>query len=452
MLLSSNLLNGQSVYQGFETNSCSPADAFYTGCFSDWFCVSGSPDVISNYGAPYAGSRYAHMYSSYSGFNCMSSPNRGESMAINYNFQAGKTYKIKYALRWREGGYCTSLETKFILTNNRNNQTGGNNGCSAGEILPPITSNDEVIVTHSMVGHQSNWKTYSQTFTPTSNCNQLWIRPETKRHPNCAITTQRTNHLYLDAFEIHDCSVSNLTTNFSIWATADQSGNVTVHTSADPNSVPVYHWWDIFYAPNGSTNSDSQVPGNPVQCCNSSTSSFSNNLHVNKWYYIKHGVWNECNQWTEVRKRFRINIQISEGNFGKPTYQIDVEDVDFEHSDEYFSSMNEMVSKFSPEEIKLRNQSEFKFNSEPQVNSISNYPSPFSTKTVIEFDLKKEQTVSLYVYDITGRLVSVLLENETKLAGKNQVVFDGSNMREGIYLYTLKSGDFKETKKMILKK
>ena len=141
---------------------------------------------------------------------------------------------------------------------------------------------------------------------------------------------------------------------------------------------------------------------------------------------------------------------------GKQGYVVEVEDVDFEPTEAYLASMEEMIAKLSPEEIDLHNQEKLNFLTEipkeSPLNSISNYPNPFNTTTTIEFNLVKDQDISLHIYDLTGRLISVLLENETRLSGQNQVVFDGSNLTEGVYFYTIQSDGFTETKKMVLRK
>jgi hypothetical protein len=57
----------------------------------------------------------------------------------------------------------------------------------------------------------------------------------------------------------------------------------------------------------------------------------------------------------------------------------------------------------------------------------------------------------LVVTDVLGREVAVLV-NEQKTAGIYTVNFDASRLSSGIYFYTLSSGSFKETKKMLLVK
>ena len=80
-----------------------------------------------------------------------------------------------------------------------------------------------------------------------------------------------------------------------------------------------------------------------------------------------------------------------------------------------------------------------------------NFPNPFNPYTVFRFAIPKSGDVSLTVYDILGREVNVLLKEYTK-AGEYEIRFDGSSLSSGIYFYTLKSGDFRKTNKMLLVK
>jgi enediyne biosynthesis protein E4 len=78
-----------------------------------------------------------------------------------------------------------------------------------------------------------------------------------------------------------------------------------------------------------------------------------------------------------------------------------------------------------------------------------NYPNPFNPVTKIRFDVSKSSHVKISVYDITGRIVSTILNNYIT-AGTYAADFDGSKLASGTYFYTLESVDFRETKKMVL--
>ncbi len=80
-----------------------------------------------------------------------------------------------------------------------------------------------------------------------------------------------------------------------------------------------------------------------------------------------------------------------------------------------------------------------------------NYPNPFNPTTTINYEIAKETNVSLKVYDAIGNQVATLV-NEIKPAGTYEVVFDASNLSNGVYFYEIKAGNFTATKKLILMK
>ncbi len=80
-----------------------------------------------------------------------------------------------------------------------------------------------------------------------------------------------------------------------------------------------------------------------------------------------------------------------------------------------------------------------------------NYPNPFNPSTVIRFSLPKSDLVTLKIYNMLGQEVATLL-NEFKSAGSYEVTFDASNLSTGVYVYSVSSGQFMATKKMMLVK
>lgn len=80
-----------------------------------------------------------------------------------------------------------------------------------------------------------------------------------------------------------------------------------------------------------------------------------------------------------------------------------------------------------------------------------NYPNPFNPSTVINYQVPVNNHVLIKVYDILGRDVRTLV-NEEKSAGRYSVEFDASNLSSGIYFYTIHSGNYTATKKMMLMK
>lgn len=80
-----------------------------------------------------------------------------------------------------------------------------------------------------------------------------------------------------------------------------------------------------------------------------------------------------------------------------------------------------------------------------------NYPNPFNPSTQINFSLAVSGFVELKVYDLLGREIRTLV-NQNKPAGNYSVDFSGADLSSGVYIYQLKSGNFVQTKKMILVK
>jgi hypothetical protein len=87
-----------------------------------------------------------------------------------------------------------------------------------------------------------------------------------------------------------------------------------------------------------------------------------------------------------------------------------------------------------------------------QYNLYQNYPNPFNPSTSIEFFLPKQSLVTLKVYDIVGKELATLVNNDIRKEGLHSVNFDGSNLSSGIYYYKITAGEFTDIKKMMLVK
>jgi hypothetical protein len=86
----------------------------------------------------------------------------------------------------------------------------------------------------------------------------------------------------------------------------------------------------------------------------------------------------------------------------------------------------------------------------PEITSLSqNYPNPFNASTSISYSLANSGDVSLKIYDISGRLVSTLVDGHQD-AGEYVTSWEASNVSSGVYFYKLKTSDFTSTKKMNL--
>ncbi|MEP0862024.1 MAG: T9SS type A sorting domain-containing protein [Ignavibacterium sp.] len=78
-----------------------------------------------------------------------------------------------------------------------------------------------------------------------------------------------------------------------------------------------------------------------------------------------------------------------------------------------------------------------------------NYPNPFNPDTKIQFSVSKSEFISLRVFDVLGNEIATLVNGELT-PGVYQYIFNGSKLSSGVYYYKLQSGNYSETKKMIL--
>lgn len=92
------------------------------------------------------------------------------------------------------------------------------------------------------------------------------------------------------------------------------------------------------------------------------------------------------------------------------------------------------------------------FSSVPnQTNLQQNYPNPFNASTKISFSIQRTNHVSLKIYDLLGREVAVIV-NQQKDPGSYTVEWNAANFSSGVYLYRIQAGDFVKTKTLILLK
>ena len=85
------------------------------------------------------------------------------------------------------------------------------------------------------------------------------------------------------------------------------------------------------------------------------------------------------------------------------------------------------------------------------VHSLSILPNPVSNLTVISFYLNKSQNVSCKIFDMNGRLVSVLSDAALE-AGENEVIWNAAGVNTGIYILQLQSAETLKTAKLIVAK
>jgi len=88
----------------------------------------------------------------------------------------------------------------------------------------------------------------------------------------------------------------------------------------------------------------------------------------------------------------------------------------------------------------------------PVTYSLSqNYPNPFNPTTTIGYSVPKSGLVTIKIYDVLGRKVETLI-NEQKIPGNYKIAFNAGKLSSGIYFYRMQSGNFSQTKKLLLLK
>jgi hypothetical protein len=78
-----------------------------------------------------------------------------------------------------------------------------------------------------------------------------------------------------------------------------------------------------------------------------------------------------------------------------------------------------------------------------------NNPNPFNSETTIEYRISKTENVTLVVYDILGREVTVLVDGR-KPPGSHSVTFDSGDLASGMYCCRLTAGDYLHARKLLL--
>jgi hypothetical protein len=115
--------------------------------------------------------------------------------------------------------------------------------------------------------------------------------------------------------------------------------------------------------------------------------------------------------------------------------------------------------KYSYRLKQIDNDGKFKYSQEvevvisqtPQMFALmQNYPNPFNPITTIGFTLQESGMTTLKIYDAIGREVATLVNENLETGVYHQRIFDAGNLAAGVYFYTLRSGSFTATKKLVL--
>lgn len=199
--------------------------------------------------------------------------------------------------------------------------------------------------------------------------------------------------------------------NMGVWFEASNPrAPITIHWDEYPNQyVTKYQIWRKVKYQKGTT-SDPQL----IATVNRGTTSYTDNDYMGT-----NQGFTDWMLWYDVRPYYSV-----EGTYAQPSYNMVFSGGIF------WKSLGEMAIT---------------------ENKIENYPNPFNPETVIRYQIIKSGPVSIKVYDITGREIMTLV-NEEKNQGRYEVKFDASSLSSGIYFYRITANGFNDVKKMILMK
>jgi hypothetical protein len=159
------------------------------------------------------------------------------------------------------------------------------------------------------------------------------------------------------------------------------------------------------------------------------------NVQLKPQHQIKSGVL--ANGGTSVNNEInRVIGTIGQPMIGRKNNQTHIVRAGFwEQTSSFITNVISVDEKILPKEFYL----------------YQNYPNPFNPSTKISWQSPVGSRQTLKVYDVLGNEVATLVD-EYKPAGNYEVNFNAANLSSGIYLYTMKTGSYTQTKKLILMK
>ncbi len=130
------------------------------------------------------------------------------------------------------------------------------------------------------------------------------------------------------------------------------------------------------------------------------------------------------------------NYSFTDNNLKTGEYKYRLKQIDYNGNFEYFNLFS-LVKVSGPNKFTLK----------------QNYPNPSNPTSKIDYQIPFNAHVSIEMYDVSGRLVSKLV-NEKQNAGYYSIIFNGSNLASGVYYYKIlvksEKGELSETKKLVL--
>ena len=178
---------------------------------------------------------------------------------------------------------------------------------------------------------------------------------------------------------------------------------------------------------------NSQIAGRDVKLNWTTNSEINNSGFEIERKADQETVWNKINFVNgEGASNVSHNYSFTDKNLPTGKYNYRLKQIDFNGLFKYYDLSNEVIIGVPQ-----------------QFNLLQNFPNPFNPTTKINFDLPVASKISLEVFDISGKLVSILADGFTN-AGYHSIELNASGLSSGIYFYRLTAGEFISTKRMML--
>ncbi len=313
------------------------------------------------------------------------------------------------------------------------------------------------------VAHTGNWNNYLSAITNADNyVYQLWQHIE---NGDWGYTTQNTTMFITDDHGRHDDAHGGFQNHGDGCNGCTHIMLLALGGGVTANQVLDFTTWQIDIAPTigdlldfgtpfstGTSLFDYPIPL-PVEFVNF-TANFTGNLSGNNILLEWETASELNNRGFEVQRKYNnqwedIGFVTGKGNSSESTH--------YQYEDHLDNSLFNGILIYRLKQIDFNGSTKFSEIVEVNLQSISqfqldqNYPNPFNPSTKIKYSIPNQNYVQLRVYDILGRQVKVLV-NEQKEAGIYNITFNASSLPSGIYLYTLTADGLSMTNKMILSK
>lgn len=190
----------------FDAACATPEYPLSTGCVLNALPSSGTPDILSDHYniTAVSGRNYLRMLVQ----QCLNEAEtpRGEGLLLQHNFVAGRTYELKFHVRYVNNFENNPQLDLYLLNNLPANGGPEQQGiCNdAWFVIPDVPSNAQEIAAYNAVSLSSGgWQEKVVTFTAGSNSNQLWFRPS-MNPPEILEPFEFATEVFLDQICVRD--------------------------------------------------------------------------------------------------------------------------------------------------------------------------------------------------------------------------------------------------------